>query len=279
MAAENTRLGITEIHVQYFPFKPNHYRKPHRITRQDVLAAMSIEKLRGREGKKFVVAKVNRDGPQPDVLFSPKDIIRECLKDQNASFGGGVVSNKASESLGFPVGRKKELKKRLNERSRSPAPSVSNLCKRLFEKKWQTLPDETALKRNESLQCPGVYVLAFADPQLRGKRIAYEDIWYVGMTNEGGLHNRLSQFVRAANGKKGHSAGTRFRRIWLKQQKQKSIRAMHPVYAYCALECETEKPWRSANDLQKMGTVAAVEYEVLSSIKRKIGFEPILNKK
>ena len=266
--------------VQYFPFKPNHYHRPYRITRRDVLAAMTVGKLQGREGIKFVVAKVNQDGPHPETTFSPKDLIREALKDRTASFGGGFVSNQVFRFLGFPVGHKNEIKQRLTpEKSLAPVQSVKTLRNRLFKQRWQSLPDEEKLRKDETLKAPGVYVLAFADSKLRGKRVAHEDVWYVGMTNEGGLGSRLGQFVRAANGKAGHSAGSRFRKLWLKKQKQKSIRAMRPVYACCQVKCETEKPWRSTSDLQLMGNVAALEYDVLASIKRKTGFEPVLNKK
>jgi hypothetical protein len=267
--------------MQYFPFKPNHCDKPYQITREKIHAAMKTKELQGGEGTKFAVADVHPSGPDPNKLFSPKDVIRNCIRDRDASFGGGVVSNQVFTFLGFPVGKKAELKRRLTAARKNP-PQVLRLdllLERLFRQKWETLPGADKLKTCKALEPPGVYLLAFKNPYLCGERVRPKDIWYVGMTNEGGLGNRLSQFVRAANGGTGHSAGSRFRQIWLKRHGQQKLSAMAPLYSYVAVHCETEKPWRSVNDLRNMGKVAALEYEVLAEIKRQTGFEPVLNKK
>ncbi len=267
--------------MQYFPFKPNLRDRPYRITREKIYVAMKTKELQGGEGRKFAVAHVGRFGPDPDKVFSPKDVIRKCISDRGASFGGGFVSNQVFTFLGFPVGKKGKLRKRLEAARKNP-PQVLRLdllLQKLFRQKWQRLPSAGQLKTNENLKSPGVYLLAFGNRKLKGKRVAPEDIWYVGMTNEGGLGNRLSQFVQAANGRTGHSAGSRFRKIWLKRQKQEKLYAMVPVYTYVAVPCETEKPWRSVKDLRNMGKVAALEYEVLAEIKRRTWFEPVLNKK
>jgi hypothetical protein len=267
--------------MQYFPFKPNHCDKPYRITREKILAAMKTKELQGGEGTKFAVALVNRSGPDPDKLFSPKDILRKCIRDRDASFGRGVVTNQVFTFLGFPVGKKRELKRRLGAARKNPPQILRSdpLLETLFKQKWERLPSAGELKTDEDLRSPGVYLLAFKNPKICGKRVAPKDIWYVGMTNEGGLGNRLSQFVRAANGKSGHSAGSRFRKIWLNRQRQINVHAMAPLYSYLAVPCETEKPWRSVNDIRDMGKVAALEYNALAEIKRRIGFEPVLNKK
>src|SRR5207245_2063624 len=267
--------------MQYFPFKTNHCDKPYRITRKKILAAMKRKELQGGEGTKYAVAHVDRFGPDPNKLFSPKDVIRKCIRERDALFGGWFVSNQVFTFLGFPVDKKGKLRKRLEAARKNP-PQVLKLhtpLQKLFRQKWQRLPRAGELKANRRLKPPGVYLLAFRNPKLRGKRVYPQDIWYVGMTNEGGLGNRLGQFVQAAEGRTGHSAGTRFCQIWLKRDRQENFKAMVPLYAYVAVPCETEKPWRSVNDLRNMGRVAALEYNVLAEIKRRTGFEPVLNKK
>jgi hypothetical protein len=269
--------------TQYFPLRLNGRRKPVLITRAMIESALKDRNLKAGPGRKFAVAPARAKGSElPKVkLCSPREVIRHAIKLPDAKFNGGHQTNEVFKALGFLVGTKTRVEKDLRKSAETPrtAPRLNSQIKELLKRKWETLPiDKDKLRLRQNLNSPGVYLLAFDSPSLRSERIEPEDIWYVGMTNEGGLANRLCQFISSAAGGGGHSAGDRFRKIWLKRQ-DRDLHSMKPLFACLEMKCETDKPLRSARDRRRMGTVAALEYEILADIKEKTGYEPILNKK
>ena len=86
---------------------------------------------------------------------------------------------------------------------------VDKMMDLLLAKKWGPL-NKPFLEVNVD-NYPGVYILGFTKKRLLGKSIRLGDIYYVGMSNaEGGLRSRLKIFLKAIEGRGGHSAGNRF---------------------------------------------------------------------
>jgi hypothetical protein len=266
--------------MQFFPLRTTQPKKVHKITRDRLLDVMKSRGLKPGKGRKFAVAYPIAKGRDKVKICSPKDAIRLAVRNRKAKFSGGTQTNEVFKSLGFPVGKTKTVQERTEREATDSAnvPKLNNLIPRLFRKRWERLPTRKKMAENDALKSPGVYVLAFDSPELRGKKIEAQDVWYVGMTNEGGLSNRLGQFLSSATGGFGHSAGLRFKKFWLRRRNAK-WKSTDPLFAYVEIPCETEKPWRSVKDLRRMGTVAALEYEILAKIKERTGFEPVLNKK
>ncbi len=95
-----------------------------------------------------------------------------------------------------------------------------------------------------------------------------------------GISKRLRQFIGAIKTGKGHSAGNRFFRKMTKKKDYSKMRKKDTFFvASLAIPCKTEKEKRKAEDLRKMGLVAALEYYCLARIRDVSSKEPKLNKK
>jgi hypothetical protein len=122
---------------------------------------------------------------------------------------------------------------------------------------------------------PGVYVLAFltCSADLAGKRIRESQIDYVGMSSVP-LAARIRQFIVTIKGGRGHSCGKRVLSMDAPGKADKPI-----FVSSISVPCRYAKVERKPLDLQKLGTVAALEWYTLARIKQKTGREPSLNKK
>ena len=139
----------------------------------------------------------------------------------------------------------------------------------LFRQHWVKFPTEVSKIANAEF--PGVYVLALTKKNVLGKRVAEEDISYVGMSNYASLRKRLRGFNRGLKTGRGHSAANRLH--------GRSLRGHEFYVAGVGVRCKTNKSNRSPGDLRKMGIVAAFEMFVLARVKNKQKREPELNKK
>ena len=101
--------------------------------------------------------------------------------------------------------------------------------------------------------------------------------------SRGGVKQRLKQFLYRIEGdcKNPHSAATRFFKEYANhtawREFSKSNGGKQFYVTSVAIRCEVKKVKRMAEDLQKMGDVAALEYYVRAHIKEKFGAEPDLN--
>lgn len=151
--------------------------------------------------------------------------------------------------------------------------------KKLFSCTWQELRDDISGWKDVSF--PGVYLLAYSNRDLKGKRISLKDIFYIGMSNSmGGVEQRIYQFLSAIEGDWGHSGGNRFFSNYCDEKpfsKRKNKKKFY--FAYVTIPCEVRKKYRKGKDLRMMGEVARLEYYALASVKDSTGSEPELNKK
>jgi hypothetical protein len=214
-------------------------------------------------GKKFAVWYKEKSYP-------PKQILASATKHSVNSFNGGEETNRVFRALGFRICFKPEGRQENGTTNASQGLKAKE--KELFSKKWQKLRDEDLEK---TIDEPGVYALACTPNRLEGKRVTTEDIFYVGMSNHAGVNKRLRQFLDAADGKGGHSAGTRY----YKKYKRHGIyrRASFYVATVSYSSCEMAKRRRTPNELRKMGIVAALEMFVMARVKKETRCEPELN--
>jgi hypothetical protein len=92
---------------------------------------------------------------------------------------------------------------------------VDHLIAKLLSQKWVDLFDQTAKQfvDLENAKYPGIYLLAYTDKNLANTPIELQDIFYVGMSNsDGGVKQRLANFVSGIERNKNHSGGMRFYR-------------------------------------------------------------------
>jgi hypothetical protein len=158
----------------------------------------------------------------------------------------------------------------------APLPSCPELANRLFAQRWtRFLTDEKPSPLDG--QYPGVYVLSFSEVDLSGKRIREEDVFYVGMSCIA-IRKRLAQF-RAGLRDGGHHSGAKHFFYNCNGGKPfdeaKSDKKFY--VATISVPCRYKKLERLSMDLQKLGTVTALEYFVLARIKQKTEKEPDLN--
>jgi hypothetical protein len=161
------------------------------------------------------------------------------------------------------------------------------LIDNLLSKKWVSLHHQRETKFADvenNGQYPGVYILAYSDKSLYGQPIEIRDVFYVGMSNSrGGVKQRLKQFLDGIERNRLHSAAMRFFKEhashtpWSQFSENNGGRRFY--VASVTLRCEVKKANRIAEDLRKMGHVAALEYYVLAHIKEELGTEPDLNEK
>jgi hypothetical protein len=193
-------------------------------------------------------------------------------------FGG---ANQVFHAFGFPLGKKQELDGKRQELKRRPLRRFSphGLLRKLFSQEWSLLPTKSEMKTIPNGKYPGIYVLAYSDEPLLRKRVLEKDVFYVGMTVEGGLSTRLYQFYSGIIGGRGHSAGQRFFRVWLKRKRYDRNAKTKLYFAYLPVMIEAVKEWRTSEDLRNLGAVTELEYEAIARVKHKLGHEPLLNKK
>jgi len=90
---------------------------------------------------------------------------------------------------------------------------MEELVRTLFSRKWKVLIGPAQPKPNfatvEDNAYPGVYLLAYGQPNLSGKRVRARDIVYVGMTHAG-LRVRLKAFVDGMEKNCCHSGAMKF---------------------------------------------------------------------
>ena len=140
----------------------------------------------------------------------------------------------------------------------------------LFRSRWRWLhsPDWDA---GGQYRYPGVYLLAYDARELAGKRVAVDDVYYIGMSNSaGGVRARLKQFKSALEKGYGHSGGDRcYRRN--KQTPFSQLRSRKRFYfaAWCV---PSTSPKASARPL-----VACLEYYAIGHVLTRTGKVPPLN--
>ncbi len=153
------------------------------------------------------------------------------------------------------------------------------LIRLLLSKKWTNLQNRRS--GFEDGKYPGVYLLAYSDKALEGKRINLNDILYVGMSNsQSGVKGRLGQFLNSIEKGKGHVAGNRFYKEQGKGTPFSRMKNKKRFFmASISIPCRVKKAERTPADLRTMGEVLRLEYYVLAHIKEKLHCEPKWNKK
>jgi hypothetical protein len=281
---------------QFFPFRPIG-DSPLQITYDDIREAMN-EMSQARKstaaGKTYAVLD-----PQTGNTYPPKEVLNHIITrlkpGRRYSFFGGKGwdgANRVFQEFGFPVGNSKKLVERWKtlKSGNDRIPNVDQLLKTLFSQRWRFLPTGKELVSIVS-KSSGVYALAYSSQKLQGKIVHEKDVFYVGMTCEGGLNVRLRMFrdgighSKRLTLRKGvapgilHSAAARFRRIWLRGKPYEPTAPTRLYFAYVSLNSETEKPWRTPSDLRNLGKVVDLEYAAIARVKKAIGHEPLLNSK
>jgi hypothetical protein len=219
---------------------------------------------------------------QTGETYSPKVLLRLVIGKR--PFHGGKGANGANSvfrAFGFPVGNRAFLKRereKLRKRS-GRVLSTNVLLKRLFSKTWQILPPASELQNLKDGDFPGVYMLAYADVSLDGIRVSEKDVFYVGMTCEGGLRARLQQFRKGIIHGGCHSGAMRFHRIWLRGKPYRPDGKARFYFVYIPVKCERVKVWRSPNDILRMSKVPELELPAIARVKSELHHEPLLNKK
>jgi hypothetical protein len=187
------------------------------------------------------------------------------------------AANRVFQAFGFPVGKKKELDERWRSKGGNDRiPPTRRLLRTLFSQKWRLFPIIKEIRRNIPDR-PGVYVLAYSDQRLQGKRVRESDVFYVGMACEGRLRARLQQFRQGIDRGGAHAGGDRFYRVWRGRKSYDPKAPTRFYFAYVPLNCEAAKPWRTPHDLLYLGKVGELEYAAIARVKSKIGHEPLLN--
>ena len=156
-------------------------------------------------------------------------------------------------------------------------PEVKELLKALFDSRWRRLHEDYS--RLENGQYPGVYLLAYTMDNLGGKRVEEEDVFYVGMSHAG-VKPRLRQFIDGLEKRRGHSGAMGFFVEYTGGRGYSTLSSKKTFFVTSlSIPCCSAKRKRDAEDLRRMGQVAALEYYVLAHIREKLGREPELNKK
>jgi hypothetical protein len=111
----------------------------------------------------------------------------------------------------------------------------------------------------ENCEYPGVYLIAISDEELRGKKVRWKHVSYIGMSNSvSGLKGRWNQFQKSIIGKRGHSGGNKvFSQLNHYEQWRKKL-----FVSAMPIVCDVKDP--TPNDQIKMGWVTFLEYEAFS---------------
>jgi len=243
------------------------------ISRESIIDAMdrfdeNDTGLRRQRGTKYFVW---RNGPHgKGKSYPPKDILRNLKNGPLSKFSGGYATNQVFNDLEFYLGRGKFPKRQPD--TNVPTPTIAILKKQLLKKSWTKFGPN--FLKNGRASHPGVYLFALSNQNLSGKPIRLNDIFYVGSSCTG-LGARLNQFWKGRKENCCHSAAMRFYRRW----RRRTNSEQEFYVAEITIPCETRKEIRSEKDLCKMGRVAELEYAMIAHIKKRIGFEPLLNRK
>lgn len=203
--------------------------------------------------------------------YPPKWIVSLATQVPRNRFSGGTRINGILSELGFHVDRAPDVIR--NNRWPHKRPSITRLLARLFSGKWRQLTGD--LIREDTPNDPGVYLVAFppTNRDLAGKAVRNQEICYIGMSNHAGVKKRLKQFLSSAEGRPGHSGGTRFFGLHGRYNPDK-----RPIFVtWLSIRCETRKEHRTAQDLLIMGAVADLEQCALARVKQALHCEPDLN--
>jgi hypothetical protein len=206
--------------------------------------------------------------------YPPKAILEMATGVSRKQFSGGEVTNSIFRKLGFKVGDDSEW-----PRIEAPCSSMPMLVDEVFHQHWTRFEiNGNGAVLNDG-GYPGVYVLAYTASELEGKRVREKDIYYVGMSLVG-VRTRLGQFRAGLLDGHHHCAAKHFffdenrGKPFDEATSQKKF-----FVATVSIPCRFRKQERTPADLQKLGTVAALEFHVLARVKEKQGKEPPLNKK
>jgi hypothetical protein len=253
------------------------------VTRQNVQKAME------QYNSNFRV-KQNDAGTRYAVLdnkrrsYPPKRLLSLIIRKPRSFFSGGTFTNRVFQDLEFEV---KHTRRNIAPIKGSavdldaPIPRMGELIATLFRNRWGVLvgpscpkPDWTSIQDGNY---PGVYVLAYGQQRLAGRRVREKDVIYVGMTHAG-LKVRLKQFVDGIERNCCHSgARTFFRRNGKRRPYSANPSRLTFFVATVSVPCIVSKTKRSPRDLEKMGAVCELELYVLARIKKATGREPDLN--
>jgi hypothetical protein len=161
----------------------------------------------------------------------------------------------------------------------TPVPTVGEVIRDLFSQKWTKLfPEESGDAFLGNADFPGVYVIAYSNENLDGRRVHEEDIFYIGMSNHASVRSRLNRFRRVLEKGKGHAGAKRFREEWAGGTPYSRLEPKKEfLVAWALVFCETKKKRRTPKDLRKMGAVAAAEMYALARVLERTGKEPELN--
>jgi hypothetical protein len=243
------------------------------ISRESIIDAMDrFDKnhtaSRRERGTKYFVW---RNGPRgKGKPYPPKDILRSLKDCPLGQFSGGYATNQIFKDLEFYVGRGKFPKRQPG--TNVSTPTIAILKKQLLTKNWTSFrPNVLEVERRKY---PGVYLFALSNQKLNAKPIRLNDIFYVGSSCTG-LGARLNQFWEGQQRNCCHSAAMRFYRRW----RRRTNSEQEFYVAEITVPCETRKEIRTEKDLCKMGRVAELEYAMIGHIKKRTGFEPLLNRK
>lgn len=266
--------------MQFYPFRTIGAKKPFHITYDQISLAMNSASKTGEvaiEGRKYAVMD-----PRTGRTFSPKELLRLIIGERSFYGGRGLNgANRVFHAFGFPVGNRIDLESRrqkLRKWNGKPQ-STKSLLKRLFSQTWNTFPSGAKLQAMEGGEFPGVYMLAYSDESLKGTRIKEEDVFYIGMTCEGGLRTRLQQFRKGIVQGGFHSAADRFKREWLKGKPYRPRGKTRLYLAFIPVKCERAREWRLPADVRRMSKVPELELAAIARVKNCLHHEPLLNKK
>jgi hypothetical protein len=243
------------------------------ISRESIIDAMDrFDKnhivYRRRRGMKYFVW---RGGPHGKGLsYPPKDIVRSLKNRPHGQFSGGYATNQLFKDLEFYVGRGKFPERQPN--TNVPVPTLATLKRQLLKKRWAKFGPN--FLKSECARYHGVYLFALSSQNLNAKPIRLNDIFYVGSSCTG-LGARLNQFWKGQKENCCHSAAKRFYSRWSRRTNPRQ----QFYVAEITIPCETRKEIRTEKDLCKMGRVAELEYAMIGYIKKRTGFEPLLNRK
>jgi hypothetical protein len=266
--------------MQFFPFRTIGAKRPFHITYDQINSAMKRASKRSKsaiEGRKYAVMD-----PRTGKTFSPKELLRLIIGDRSFYGGRGLSgANSVFRAFGFPVGNRVDLERQRRElvKRKGKVLPTEILLKRLFSQTWEQLPSEAELRRISDGGFPGVYLLAYTGESLLGSRVKEKDVFYVGMTCEGGLSKRLQQFRKGITHGGFHSAAERFKRVWLRGKPYRPHGKTRFYLAYLPVKCEKAKEWRSPDDIYRMSKVPELERAAIARVKSRLHHEPLLNKK
>jgi len=152
-----------------------------------------------------------------------------------------------------------------------------HFVKKLFASRWKDLHGDNF--RIPDGEYPGVYLLAYSNDKLAGRKVREDQVFYVGMSHAG-LSHRVHEFKQGIENGRQHSGAMRFYAKFAKGNPYSKLRNRQRFYVVSvAVPCVYKKGKRKPDDLRALGSVAALEWYVLAHILERTHQEPRLNKK